>query len=91
MKEIWINLELYFKRYDFYNFSDFFCIFPDFSIFIFYLKPFLKKKKNFGLRVGPAWMQRGTQGHVAAPRGPMQRLCGAVNLYIYYIIYRKYK
>ena len=24
MKEIWINLELYFKRYDFYNFRDFF-------------------------------------------------------------------
>ena len=31
MKEIWINLELYFKRYDFYNFRDFsgfFLIFP---------------------------------------------------------------
>ena len=27
MKEIWINLELYFKRYDFYNFRDFFWIF----------------------------------------------------------------
>ena len=23
MKKIWINLELYFKRYDFYNFRDF--------------------------------------------------------------------
>ena len=22
---------------------------------------------------GPAWMRRGTQGHVAAPRGPTQR------------------
>ena len=29
MKEIWINLELYFKRYDFYNFRDFFWIFFD--------------------------------------------------------------
>ena len=29
---------------------------------------------------GPAWMRRGTQGHVAAPRGPAQRLRGA---YIY--------
>ena len=46
MKEIWINLKLYFKRYDFYNFRDFFYIFPDFLIFIFYLKPFLKKIKN---------------------------------------------
>ena len=70
-------------------FSVFFRIF---LIFIFYLKPFFKKiKKCFGLRAGPAWMRRGTQGHVAAPRGPAQRLRGAVNLYIYYIIYRKYK
>ena len=90
MKEIWINLELYFKRYDFYNFRDFFCIFPDFSDLYFLLKTVFKKK-CFGLRVGPAWMRRGTQGHVAAPRGPAQCLRGAVNLYIYYIIYRKYK
>ena len=31
MKEIWINLELHFKRYDFNNFKGFFWIFPDFS------------------------------------------------------------
>ena len=37
MKEIWINLELYFKRYDFYNFRDFFWIFPYFSDLNFYL------------------------------------------------------
>ena len=37
---------------------------------------------------GPAWMRRGTQGHVAAPRGPAQRLRGAIYLfiYIYYIV-----
>ena len=29
MKEIWINLELSFKRYDFYNFRDFLWIFSD--------------------------------------------------------------
>ena len=29
MKEIWINLELYFKRYDFYNFRDFSDFFSD--------------------------------------------------------------
>ena len=40
MKEIWINLELYFKRYDFYNFSNFLWLFPDFYDFIFYLKTF---------------------------------------------------
>ena len=32
---------------------------------------------------GPAWMRRGTQGHVAAPRGPAQR--ADVARYIYYI------
>ena len=26
---------------------------------------------------GPAWMRRGMQGHVSAPRGPAQRLRGA--------------
>ena len=34
---------------------------------------------------GPAWMRRGTQGHVAAPRGPVQRLRGAI--YIILFIY----
>ena len=46
MKEIWINLELYFERYDFYNFKVFFWIFPDFYDFIFYLKTFKINKKN---------------------------------------------
>ena len=32
---------------------------------------------------GPAWMRRGTQGHVAAPRGPAQRLRGAIYPYNY--------
>ena len=34
MKEIWINLELYFKRYDFYNFRDFSKFFLIFMILI---------------------------------------------------------
>ena len=34
-------------------------------------------------------MRRGTQGHVAAPRGPAQRLHGAYILYYYYYIYIK--
>ena len=38
---------------------------------------------------GPAWMRRGTQGHVAAPRGPAQR--AYVALYISYIWYYTYK
>ena len=61
----------------FRDFSEFFLIFND---FIFYLNRFKinKNKKNIlFLRAGPAWMRRGTQGHVAAPRGPAQRLRGA--------------
>ena len=80
MKEIWINLELYIKRYDFYNFRDFFWIFPDFSDLNFYVKTIKNNKKG---AAGPAWMRRGTQGHVAAPRGPAQRATWRV--YIYYI------
>ena len=34
--------------------------------------------------VGPAWMRRGTQGHVAAPHGPTQR---AYVARIYYILF----
>ena len=45
MKEIWINLELYIKRYDFYNFRDFFWIFPDFYDLNFYLKTLKNNKK----------------------------------------------
>ena len=32
---------------------------------------------------GLAWMRRGMQGHVAAPRGPAQRLRGALYIFIY--------
>ena len=58
-----------------------------FSIF----KRFLvnkKLKKNLKiLGAGPAWMRRGTHGHVAAPRRPAQRLRGANILYtIVYVI-----
>ena len=34
---------------------------------------------------GPAWMRRGTQGHVAAPRGPAQR-ADVAHIYIVYSI-----
>ena len=36
---------------------------------------------------GPAWMRRGTQGHVAAPRGPAQRTYVARIYLIYYYTY----
>ena len=80
MKEIWINLELYFKRYDFYNFRDFFW----FNFDLNRLKWIKKKSKKWLIfRAGPAWMRRGTQGHVAAPCRPAQRLRGAI--YILYL------
>ena len=44
----------------------------------------LKIKK---MGAGPAWMRRGTQGHVAAPRGPVQR---AYVARIYLILYYTY-
>ena len=34
---------------------------------------------------GPAWMRRGTQGHVATPRGPTQCAYVARIYYIYYL------
>ena len=36
MEEIWINLELYIKRYDFYNLGIFFQIFKLFFLFYFW-------------------------------------------------------
>ena len=83
MKEIWINLELYFESYEFSIFRDFFWIFLN-------LFRFLNNKNE--LKMGQKWMRRGTQGHVATPRGPTQRLRGAIFTYIYivYNIYSKF-
>ena len=41
--------------------------------------------KNLSMGAGPAWMRRGTQGHVAAPRGPTQRAYVARIHYILFI------
>ena len=60
----------------FRDFSGFFWIF--FYDFIFSSKHEINKKMG----AGPAWMRRGTQGHVAVPRGPAQCLRGA-----YYIVF----
>ena len=83
MKEIWIKLELCIKSYEFSIFRDFFQIFSE-LILIFHVKNELNKcKKGFLFRAGLTWMRRGTQGHVAAPRGPMRRLRGKVTHYLY--------
>ena len=58
MREIWINLELYFESYEFSNFA------------IFNVKNDFKIRKKGVYSHGATWMRRGTQGHVAAPRGP---------------------
>ena len=63
-----------------------FTIFSDFSKFsdfIFYLKTFKNKYKTCKNRAGPTRVRRGTQGHVAEPRRPAQRLRGAVYIYNY--------
>ena len=84
MKEIRINLELYFKRYDFYNFKDFFWIFPDFSDLNFYLKTkkILKiiKKGGHGARVDATWHDR-PRG--SATRTRAARLRGVLIYHIY--------
>ena len=51
---------------------------------IFNNKIINKKIKKRG--AGPAWMRRGTQGHVAAPHGPAQRAYVARLYHIYGII-----
>ena len=81
MKEIWINLELYFQSYDFYKFEGFF---PDFSDFIFDLKELKTIKKGqkgiFFARVPRGCDVEGKatwQSH-AGPRGAI-----FVYLYLY--------
>ena len=91
MKESWMNLELYFKSYEFYNFYGVFQIFYEliklikFMNFRFKLIKIIKiKAKSVLFLRGVTWMRHGTQGHVAVPRGPTQRLRGVFN-YLYYL------
>ena len=80
MKEIWINLELYFKSYEFSKFQGFFWI----NFTIFNVKNNIKISKKGGVYSrGAMWMRRGTQGHVAAPHGPTRHLRGADVTYLY--------
>ena len=93
MKEIWINLELYFKRYDFYNFLGFFWIF-----FLIFLISFLSKnvknkyKKNVKSERGPRgcdMARKATwQSHADPRSAPTWR--GYIYIYILYLLY-KYK
>ena len=91
MKEIWINLELYIKSYEFSIFKGFFRIFKTVFLILFSIlnnKINKKIKKKGG--AGPAWMRRGTQGHVAAPRRPRAAPTWR-EIYIYMYLLYKYK
>ena len=85
MKEIWINLELNFKSYEFSIFLDFFGFFWIILRFFLMLKYELKNAKRVYFSRGATWMRHGNPGHVAAPRGPTRRLRGVI--YIYYCYY----
>ena len=76
MKEIWINLELYIKRYDFYNFRDFFL---DFSYFSDLKNNKNNKKRARGARVDATWYAR--------PRGSATRTRAARHVARLYILY----
>ena len=87
MKEIWINLELYIKRYEFSIFRDFFRIFLNLFRFL-NDKDELKKVQTAVLFPrGATWMRRDTQGHVAALRGHTRRLRGVIFIFIFYMVY----
>ena len=47
MKEIWINLELYFESYEISNFRDFFWIFLNLFLIFKVLKQLKNGKKGF--------------------------------------------
>ena len=77
-----------------------FLILREFSrIFRIYFR-FLRIKKNLkrlkrgvNFRAGPTWVRRGTQGHVAKPRGPTRAPAwrgGDTWLLFIFIIYRIY-
>ena len=54
------------------------------------IKNDLNKRQKAGyFRAGPTWMQRGTQGHMTASRGPTWRLRRDVTdaHYLYLLIY----
>ena len=48
-----------------------------------------KSKKGANNRAGTTWVRRGTQGHVAEPCRPTQRLRGACTYLFIHTIYNK--
>ena len=62
-------------------------IFSDFSNLNFYLKTLKINIKKGKKGAGPARVRRGTQGHVAEPRGPAQRAYLAQYISYIYLLY----
>ena len=89
MKEIWINLELYFESYEFYNFQGFFRIF----LLLFSIENhFEKNKKNKKRGLDFAGVPRGcdvalraTWQRHAGPRGAYAAYTYMYDLYSLYI------
>ena len=80
MKEIWINLELYIKRYDFYNLGNFFRIFKLFYFILFSIfKPVFNNKKN--KNKNKKWAQ-GPHGCDVACKATWQRHTDPRNAYV---------
>ena len=80
----------------FRNFLEFFWIYLSLFLILKAFKLIKNKAKRVHLLRGPTWMRRGTQGHVAEPRGPARVHAwhwGDVYTYIYllYIGYSTYK
>ena len=89
MKEIWINLELYFERYEFSNFRDFFQFFSKFILRVLMLKIiFNKKKRGYICARDPLGCDMARKATWQSHAGPRERLCGVqvtrgTHIYIY--------
>ena len=89
MKEIWINLELYIKSYEFSIFRDFFQIFK--TVFLFYFRFLIIKinkkikKRGRGARVDATWhaRPRGSATWTRAARLRGANISYIIILYLY--------
>ena len=87
MKEIWINLELYIKRYDFYKlgiFSGFLKLFFLFYFQFLIIKINKKLKKGRGTRVDATWHARPRGNATRTRAAPTWRVY--TKLFYYYYI-----
>ena len=81
MKEIWINLELHFKKYDFYNFRDFF----RFNFDLNKIKMNKKGAKSARVPRGCDMARKATWQSHANPCNAYVALYTYIFIYLYYI------